>query len=118
MSLPYILTFATVILLAVGQVLFKLTAQKMSGKPILEALATSTVLLPFAIALAIYGIATMLWILALRDLPLGRAYFLMSLSFLIVPTISVLVFAEQFTPGFAVGGALIVAGILVTQLWT
>jgi multidrug transporter EmrE-like cation transporter len=117
MPLPYVLTFATVILLAAGQVLFKMTAGRMSGKPIIEALGTSSVLVPFAAALAIYAVATLLWILALRDLPLGRAYFLMSLTFLIVPTISVLVFSEHFTPGFAVGGGLIVAGILVTQLW-
>lgn len=117
MALPYILTFATVALIALGQILFKMTAQRLVGRPIQDALSDTAVLFPFAIALAIYGFATLLWIFALRELPLTRAYFLMSLSFLIVPAISAVVFSERFTPGYAVGGALIVAGVVVTQLW-
>lgn len=118
MSLPYVLTFVTVVLLAGGQILFKLTAQRMSGRPIVDALMDTTVLVPFVIALGIYGFATMLWILALRELPLARAYFLMSLSFVIVPVVSAMVFSERFTPGFAAGAALIVAGVVITQLWS
>ena len=117
MALPYILTFATVLLIATGQILFKFTAQRLVGRPILEALRDTAVLFPFVVAVGIYGFATLLWIFALRDLPLTRAYFLMSLSFLIVPVISALVFSERFTPGYAVGGAVIVVGVVITQLW-
>lgn len=118
MALPYVLTIVTVVLIATGQILFKLTAQRISGRPVLEGLGDTAVLFPFIVALGIYGFATLLWIFALRELPLARAYFLMSLSFLIVPVVSALVFSERFTPGFALGGALIIAGVLVTQLWS
>lgn len=117
-ALPYVLTFATVVLIAVGQILFKLTAQRITGRSGMASLVDTSVLVPFCIALCIYGLATLLWILALRDLPLARGYFLMSLSFVIVPLISAVVFSEHLTMGFALGGALIMAGIVTTQVWS
>jgi undecaprenyl phosphate-alpha-L-ara4N flippase subunit ArnF len=117
-TLPYVLTISTVVLIATGQILFKMVAQRIAGRSVVEGLVDATVLFPFVLALGIYGLATLLWILALRDLPLARAYFLMSLSFVIVPAISALVFSERLTMGFALGGALIMAGVIVTQMWS
>lgn len=116
MTLPYLLTIGTVALIAIGQILFKLTAIRISGRPISESLIDTAVLFPFALSVSLYGVATLLWIFALRDLPLTRAYFLMSLSFLIVPIVSSVVFSERLTASHAVGGALIMAGVLVTQM--
>lgn len=114
--LPYVLTIATVVLIAAGQIFFKLTAQRLKGQSAITALFDTSTLLPFLFALAIYGLATFMWILALRDLPLARAYFFMSLSFIIVPLISAVVFSERLTVGFIFGGALILAGVILTQV--
>ncbi len=99
-----------VALIAAGQVLFKLVAGALhrAGTPFTPEVAAYG-----AAAVAIYGFATVLWIVLLQTAPLGRLYPYMALSFILVAAASALLFQETITPGHAVGLGLIVAGLLV-----
>lgn len=99
-----------VLAIAVGQLLFKRAGIA------LEAAGTwmsFKVWLIVGGAMAIYGVATLLWISLLRHVDLSKAYLFMALSFLIVPLASYLVFDEAITTGYFVGAALVIAGLLV-----
>jgi drug/metabolite transporter (DMT)-like permease len=73
-------------------------------------------LLLFATAIALYGIMTVLWAQALRELPLAKAYPFMALSFLIIPVAEHLIYGQAWSWNAVIGGAVIVAGIVVTQV--
>jgi len=97
-------------IIAVGQIAFK--------KAGLEVQSAGTWFSPRAIftilfALVIYAIATLLWINLLRYVNLNRAYSFMALCFIIVPIASHFIFKEHITPGYAVGTALVVIGLVV-----
>lgn len=64
-------------------------------------------------ALAIYGIATLLWINLLRFVDLNKAYSFMALCFIIVPIASHYFFHEAITPGYVVGASLVVIGLVI-----
>jgi len=115
--LPYVFTIIAVLGIAAGQILFKTVATRIGGRGPLELIGDSQFMLPLIGSLTIYGIATILWILALQSLALSRAYMFMSLSFIIVPVVSAIFLSEPLTTGFIVGLALIVAGVTVTQVF-
>lgn len=113
--MPYVFTLLAVGGIAAGQILFKMTAGKITGRPMMESARDLSTIIPFGIALFIYASATVFWVLALRDLPLSRAYMFMAASFIIVPLVSVRVFGETLSTGYFIGLALIIAGLFVTQ---
>lgn len=109
-ALQILWTLACVCIIASGQILFK-----MAGIAIQE---TGTWFSPRALitvfcALAIYGVATLLWINLLRFVSLNRAYSFMALCFIIVPLASHFFFRETLTPGYLIGTLLVVAGLIV-----
>lgn len=113
---PYILTISAVFSIAMGQLLFKTTAGRMGGRPMSEWAVDWNVIVPFGISMFIYAGATLLWIMALRELALSRAYMFMSLSFVIVPILSALIFGEKLTLGYLFGLGLIILGLVITQV--
>jgi drug/metabolite transporter (DMT)-like permease len=96
--------------IAIGQVLFKQAAIGMKTESFGLG---SQALWVLAAALAIYGIATILWVIILQNAPLGRLYPYMALSFVLVALASAAIFHESLTVGYAAGLALIVAGLVV-----
>ena len=103
-----ILLLLTVVLLSVGQVLFKLAAMEMKNIDI------SSVLQPkLIVALFVYGIATVLWIAALRETPLHIAYPFVGLAFLIVPVLSWFWMNEQISLNTILGGVIILIGVWI-----
>ena len=103
-----ILLLLTVVLLSVGQVLFKLAAMEMKNIDI------SSVLQPkLIVALFVYGIATVLWIATLRETPLHIAYPFVGLAFLIVPVLSWFWMNEQITLNTILGGVIILIGVWI-----
>jgi len=76
----------------------------------LDALAVAVVLA----AIAAYGLSMLCWLLALRDLPLGRAYSLLSLSYALVYLLaaSLPLFDESFSFGKSLGVALVMLGVI------
>lgn len=74
---------------------------------------------PFAVAVVLsailaYGLSMLCWLLALRDLPLGRAYSLLSISYALVYLLaaSLPLFNEEFSLSRSLGVALVILGVI------
>jgi len=99
------------VLLACGQILFKLSASTLpplASTAGLIALATN---LWFWAALVLYGTATLLWILILQQVPLSAAYPFMALGFVLVPAASHFLFKEPLNLFYGLGVLLIIGGL-------
>lgn len=109
------LLVATPVLISAGQVLFKLTGEKLAAHPAapIQAVMFSPV---FLAALALYAGATLLWVYALKTVPLSYAYSFMALTFVIVPVLANLWFGDPLTARYVLGMGLVIAGLLT--LWS
>lgn len=109
-----LLTLLCTLMLAAGQILFKASAQQIDFSrrwPDLIWIIGSN---PYLLSgLFIYAAATALWIWVLREAPLGIAYPITALAFVIVPLLSVAVFKEPFHAKYIYGGLLIVLGVVL-----
>ena len=65
-------------------------------------------------AIMAYALSMLCWLLALRDLPLGRAYSLFSISYALVYLLaaSLPIFHESFTLSKTLGVTLVILGVL------
>jgi drug/metabolite transporter (DMT)-like permease len=106
----HVIALACVFGIAAGQVLFKLCANASR----IEGLWATKTLLLFAAAMALYGTTTLAWIWVLQRAELGKIYPLMALAFVFVPLAGYWLFGERFSISYAIGIALIVAGIWQT----
>ena len=109
----HVLALLCVLIIASGQFMFKVAANasKAAGT-----FFDFTVLAVSGGALAIYAVATVLWIVVLQDAPLSRAYPYMALSFVLVALASWMFFRESISAGQVAGLGLIVAGLVVTAV--
>ena len=114
-----LLILASVGLGAVAQVLMKLG---MTAAPMREALATAApVQIVVAVltspgvmgGLALYGIATVLWLGVLSRVELSQAYPFVGLSFVLAAVLGYFVFADTVSATRVAGIALIVAGVVL-----
>ena len=67
------------------------------------------------VAISAYALSMLCWLGALKDLPLGRAYSLLSISYALVYLLaaSLPVFNEGFSLSKTLGVALVILGVLV-----
>jgi drug/metabolite transporter (DMT)-like permease len=107
----YVIIVLCTAALAVGQMLFKYTSTKIDQPVDLVLKLQPFILLTTAVA--IYGISTIGWVIALRSVPLSRAYMFMAAGFIIVPVASYLLFDEPLTFRFCVGALMVALGIVV-----
>ena len=107
----YLAAGCCVLGLAIGQILFKISATSLAESGSFFAVKTAATLLA---AMCLYGITSVAWVWILQKVELGRVYPMMALAFVLVPIGSHLVFGEKFTPQYAIGVALIVVGIIIT----
>ena len=65
-------------------------------------------------AVLAYALSMLSWLLALRDLPLGRAYSLLSISYALVYLLaaSLPLFHEDFSLSKSLGVALVILGVI------
>lgn len=110
----FLWTIVCVFGIAVGQILFKQAARNTLPEQGLLAMFNSWMIA----ALVLYGGATLLWIYVLRSTPLGLAYPLFALAFLIVPVLSSLFLGEPLRLSSLIGGVLIVVGVYVSTRGT
>lgn len=109
----YAIILACVTVVALGQLLFKTVGSRL-GDQGFEALLTDHKAAGILVtALALYGLSTLGWVLALRSVPLSTAYLFMSLSFVIVPTMAWWFLGETISMRFAIGSGMIMAGIVL-----
>ncbi len=69
--------------------------------------------------LLIYGgffLRSLIWMEILRDMRLISAYSISSLSYLLVPLMSWFVLGEPYKSSYAMGGILILAGVMVFSI--
>ena len=114
LSLPlYGLLFTTPLMIAFGQVLFKMTSEKLVSS---QGKFHTVFFEPlFILALIIYGSATLLWLYVLKAVPLAYAYSFMALTFVLVPLFAALWLGETLTLKYALGAALIITGLVIVQ---
>ncbi|MGE6697149.1 EamA family transporter [Hyphomonas sp. NPDC076900] len=105
----------TPLLIGVGQVMFKITGQKLAAYPPVPVQAA--ILSPaFLGALTLYGAGTLIWVYVLKTVPLSYAYSFMALTFVIVPVLAHFWFGEPLNARYFIGMGLVVAGL--ATLWS
>ncbi|MGB7287540.1 MAG: hypothetical protein WBC71_11465 [Salaquimonas sp.] len=109
----YFIIIACVVVVALGQLLFKTVGTRLGAQGFEALLTDYKTAGIFLGALALYGLSTLGWVLALRSVPLSTAYLFMSLSFVIVPTMAWAFLGEPISGRFMIGSALIMSGIVL-----
>jgi drug/metabolite transporter (DMT)-like permease len=99
--------------IAAGQILFKRAAAQLAGGAGGSWLLDLARLPTMWLAIALYGASTLLWVRILTTVPLNRAYPFVALAFVLVPAAGYVFFHEPINARYALGTALIVAGVLV-----
>jgi drug/metabolite transporter (DMT)-like permease len=103
------LVFCCTLLGATAQLLLKTGANHLSHPNPLGIVTNFTLLA----GLSLYGISTVLLVLALRDSELSLLYPVIALTYVWVTLLSVVVFHERINPIKLAGVAVIVAGVAV-----
>jgi len=103
------------LILAAGQVLFKKVGLAITGLPLGGALPVALRNPLLYGALALYAVATMLWVWILSRVPLSQAYPWVAFGTVVVSLLSWCLFGERLVPMFWIGMMLIVAGLLLIQ---
>ena len=89
-----LLTF-TPIMIAGAQILFKQASDRLVER---DGMILSVLFDPIMIiGLAVYGLATLLWMLALKNVPLSFAYSFMALSYVAVAILSIIFLNETLS---------------------
>jgi drug/metabolite transporter (DMT)-like permease len=108
-SRDLVLILITVLSLAAGQICFKLAS------PAFAVFTIRSLFSPiFIVALVIYAVATVLWVVVLSRVPLVVAYPIVALSYLIVPLLARLFLNEPLHWQTFAGAFVIIIGILVS----
>ena len=95
---------------ALAQILMKTGANRLPPSPSLSAMLTC---LPLVAGLAVYGLSTVLLILALRNSELSLMYPIIALTYVWVMILSVVVFQESLNAFKVIGVLAIVSGVAV-----
>ncbi|WP_426452533.1 EamA family transporter [Paenibacillus sp. S-38] len=107
MTGSYIALLANIVLLVTGQILFKYGMQKI-GDMNLMLIVTS----PFIMGgVALYGVATLSWLYVLLKLPLGKAYPIQSLSYVLGIIAAWAIFKESMSMIQGIGVGVILFGV-------
>ena len=101
---------STIALLAGGQVLFKRAAN------VIDFSRPTTLLTPqLIVALAVYAVATVLWLYVLGKVRLSVAFPFYGLSFVFVPLLAWWLLHEQIGWRTIAGSGLIIAGVVLAS---
>lgn len=107
----YALALLSMLLISIGQILFKQAALQAQAR---DGFIASAPALWIAAGLAVYVLATALWIWLLRAAPLSAIYPIMAIAYVLVPILSHWLFGEHFGWRYLAGTALILAGVVLT----
>lgn len=114
------LVLMAVLASSVGQIMMKSGADRVGALSL-----TPSTLLPdllrilrvpeFAMALALFGVSSLIWVKVLGKTELTKAYPLGSMSYVFVIVLSALLLNESLTVSKVLGALIIMAGIFVIQ---
>lgn len=107
-----ILAIFTVVLLASGQILFKLASEDIVLKS--TQIFTSFLSFKLFLALFVYFVATIMWLIVLKETPLRLAYPFVALAFFIVPIVSHFFLGESIGWNTFTGALIIALGVYVS----
>ena len=65
------------------------------------------------VAIVLYAISTLAWIVALRTLPLSKAYLFLACGFILVPLGAHFIIDEPLSPRLVTGSILVALGVWV-----
>jgi drug/metabolite transporter (DMT)-like permease len=103
------------LMLALGQLLFKRIGLSIHGAPVVSGLLSILLQPVLYAALALYGLATVLWIWILSRVPLTQAYPWVAVTVVIVVLLGWWIYHERPSPIFWLGLALVAIGVVLTQ---
>ncbi|GBF78096.1 hypothetical protein PA598K_06701 [Paenibacillus sp. 598K] len=112
--MTYALLLLNILLLVVGQYVWKLGLTQAGGlgwHNLLQVVASPLILL----GIACYGLATLLWLAVLSRLPLSSAYPMQSLAYVFGLIVAWLLLGEAIPANRWLGTGLILAGVLVVS---
>lgn len=109
----YFVAFLCVCGLAIGQILFKVSANLFSASGSLLSLKPMSALFS---AIALYGVTSLAWVWVLQRTQLGKVYPLMALAFVFVPLASYFIFGERFNIIYCAGVLMIILGVILTSM--
>ncbi len=104
-----LLVFFCTLIGAAAQIFFKLGANGLTKTTPIQIFTNPSLLLGYCL----YGVSTMLLVLALRKGQLSLLYPIISLTYVWVTLLSMMIFKETLNPYKAVGLAIVVAGVAV-----
>ncbi|WP_062667245.1 SMR family transporter [Grimontia celer] len=107
----YFFIFFCVLTLSIGQILFKKISVQITD--LREITSPKTILL-FAIAIILYLMSTIFWVLTLRSIDLSLAYMFTSLGFVIIPIASFYIFNEPYSIKNIIGSIFVIVGIWIS----
>jgi len=107
-----LIILACVVVMTVGQILFKQVAINYNKAGTLLDWGVLGVLV---IAGIMYVTSSILWVWALRSVDISRAYPYFALGFVFVPLLGAWLFGETLNIKYALGVALIIAGVVMTS---
>lgn len=107
------LVFICTILGAAAQILMKTGAKRLGGQDLLEVIIATVTNIPLMIGYTLYGINTVLLVLALKDGELSRLYPIIALTYVWVTGLSWFFFHDNLNPFRLIGIAIIVVGVAV-----
>lgn len=110
---PYALVLACVAVLVIGQVLFKEFSLRLNKVGSFMALSVEDYAV-FALAGVLYATSSVIWVIALREIPLSRAYPFMALGYILVPLAALAFYGEQLSFRYFLGVLIIIVGLIVT----
>lgn len=110
---PYAICAVVALMLAAGQFLFKLAAMSWTKQSQVGHGWLSLISPALIAAIALYGFATILWVYALRFVPLSRGYIFVLSGAVLVPVLAHLVFKEPLSANYWIGLALVLVGAYV-----
>lgn len=102
----------TMVALSAGQILFKMAAATLDLSP--GHIVASVFNPKLLIALAVYLMATAMWLLVLRDSPLRLAYPFAAIAFFLVPVFAWFFLGEQVGWNTFLGAAFIAIGVYIS----
>ncbi len=98
------------LMLAGGQLLFKQAAIAPDAKNTLDIFLS----VRFLLAILLYGLSTVLWVIVLQTAPISKAYPIVMIGSALIPIAAYFLFREPITVRYLVGFAIILFGLYLT----
>ena len=99
-----------------GQLLFKFAAERLVLGQGTVALLLSFISGPMLSAVALYALATVVWVYLLHGLDLSRAYPFIALAFALVPLLAWLLLGESLSVRYWLGLGVMLGGLYIISI--